>query len=235
MADLCEDLLDDIKDYASDQQLEMKWKLALDNHKAFEDILSDIKTDLDKTVRAAQPKDLIEIQQRASDLKMQIEDSEVFSKYLVYKEMTRLRFRDADRENELFLSKTARIISQVKTEEEKIMIRNRLEKVSHLFVSEPEVNQDLEDFKLKHDAEIEDLKKSHGQLVDEITNKLREEIEEIKKINEEERVKNSKEKEDLLNQRIEIEQELQKIRDKFAQLKEDPPLLSYEVKLFIIL
>ena len=213
----------------------MRWKLALDNHKAFEDILSNIKTDLDKTVRAAQPKDLIEIQQRASDLKMQIEDSEVFSKYLVHKEMTRLRFRDADKENELFLSKTARIISQVKTEEEKIMIRNRLEKISHLFVSEPEVNQDLEDFKLKHDAEIKDLKKSHSQLADEITNKLSEEIEEIKKIYEEERVKNSKEKEDLLNQRIEIEQELQKIRDKFAQLKEDPPLLSYEVKLFIIL
>ena len=213
----------------------MRWKLALDNHKAFEDILSDIKSDLDKTVRAVKPKDLINIQQRASDLKMQIEDSEVFSKYLVHKEMTRLRFRDAEKENELLICKTARIISQVKTEEEKIMIRNRLEKVSHLFVSEPEVNQDLEDFKLKHDAEIEDLKKSHSQLVDEITNKLSEEIEEIKKIHEEERVKNSKEKEDLLNQRIEIEQELQKIRDKFAQLKEDPPLLSYEVKLFIIL
>ena len=213
----------------------MRWKLGLDNHKAFEDILSDIKADLDKIVRAAQPKDLINIQQRASDLKMQIENSEVFSKYLVHKKMTRLRFRDADKENELSLSKTARIISQAKTEEEKTMIRNRLEKVSHLFVSEPEVNQDLEDFKLKHDAEIEDLKKSHSQLVDEITNKLSEEIEEIKKIHEEERVKNSKEKEDLLNQRIEIEQELQKIRDKFAQLKEDPPLLSYEVKLFIIL
>ena len=213
----------------------MKWKLALDNHKTFKDILSNIKADLDKTIRAAQPKDLMEIQQRASDLKMQIEDSEVFSKYLVHKEMTRLRFRDADKENELLICKTARVISQAKTEEEKTMIRNRFEKVSHLFVSEPEVNQDLEDFKLKHDAEIEDLKKSHGQLVDEITNKLSEEIEEIKKIHEEERVKNSKEKEDLLNQRIEIEQELKKIRDKFAQLKEKPPLLSYEVKLFIIL
>ena len=213
----------------------MKWKLALDNHKAFEDILSNIIADLDKTIRAAQPKDLIEIQQRASDLKIQIEDSEVFSKYLVHKEITRLRFRDAEKENELFICKTARIISQAKTEEEKTMIRNRLEKVRHLLAPEPEVNQDLEDFKLKHNTEIEDLKKSHNQLVEEISNKHSEEIEEIKKIHEEEKLKNSKEKEDLINQRIEIEQEFQKIKDQFAQLKEDPPLLSYKVKLNIIL
>ena len=301
----------------------IKWKLALDNHKAFEDILSDIKVDLGKTIKAAQPKDLMKIQQRASDLKIQIEDSEVFSKYLVHKEMTRLRFRDVDEENELLICKTARIISQVKTEEEKTMIRNRFEKVRHLLVQEPEVNQELEDFKLKYDAEIEDLKRSHRQLVDEISNKHNEEVEEIKnkhneevkeitnkhneedeeikkmhskevekitnkhsedvekikmihtediekinykyseevkeitnkhsnkveeikqihnketeaikKIHEEERVKDSKEKENLLNQRIEIEQEFQKIKNQFAQIKEDPPLLSYEVKLNIIL
>ena len=282
--------MNNIKDYTFDQQLELRWKLALDNHKAFEDILSDIKADLDKTVRAAQPKDLMEIQQRASDLKMQIEGSEVFSKYLVHKEMTRLRFRDVDEENELLICKTAKIISQAKTEEEKTMIRNRFEKIRHLLVPEPEVNQELEHFKLKHDAEIEDLKRSHRQLVDEISNKHNEEVEEIKnkhseevkeitnkhsdkveeikkmhnkeaeeikkmhieeimeitnkhckeaekikKIHEEEKVKNSKEKEDVLNQRIEIEQEFKKINDQFAELKEDPPLLSFEVKLNIIL
>ena len=255
---------------------------------------------------------MIKIQQRASDLKIQIEDSEVFSKYLVHKEMTRLRFRDADKDNELSLSKTARIISQAKTEEEKAMIRSRFEKVWHLLAPEPEVNQDLEDFKQKHDAEIEDLKKSHRQLVDEITskhseevkeitNKLSEEIKEItnkhseetkkitnmhskeiekitnkhskeveeikqihnneaeeikkmhskeikeitnkhckeaekiKKIHENELVNSRKEKEDLLNQRIEIEQEFQKISDQLTELKEDPPRLSYEVKLNIIL
>ena len=227
--------MNDIKDYAFDQQLEIKWKLALDSHKAFEDILSDIKADLDKTVKSAQPKDLMKIQQRASDLKMQIEDSEVFSKYLVHKEMTRLRFKDTDKENELFLSKTARIISQAKTEEEKAMIRNRFEKVRHLLAPEPEANQDLEDFKLRHDTEIEDLKKSHNQHVDEITNKHNEEVEEIKKILEEERFKNNKEKEDLLSQRIEVEQVFKMIRNLFTELKEDPPLLSYEVKLNIIL
>ena len=210
MADLCQDLLNDIKDYASDQQLEMRWKLALDNHKAFEDILSNIKADLDKTVKAAQPKDLMEIQQRASDLKMQIEDSEVFSKYLVHKEMTKLRFKDADKQNELFLSKTARIISQAKTEEEKAMIRNWFEKVRHLLVPELDVNKELEDFELKYDAEIEDLKKSDNQHVEEIKNKLSEDGMEIKKILEEEIVKNRKKKEDLLNKSVEIEQELKK-------------------------
>ena len=235
LTNLCQDLLNDIKDYASDQQLEMKWKLALDNHKAFEDILSDIKADLEKTIKTAQPKDLMKIQQRASDLKIQIEDSEVFSKYLVHKEMARLRFRDTDKDNELSLNKTARIISQAKTEEEKAMIRNRFEKVRHFLALEPKLNQDLEDSKLKHDAEIEDLKKSHNQHVVEITNKLSEEDMEIKKILEEEIVKIRKEKEDLLNKSIEIEQEFKKIICQLARFREDPPLLSYELKLNLIL
>ena len=201
----------------------IKWKLALDNLKTFEDILSNIKVDFDNTVRAAQPKDLMEIQQRASNLRMQITDSEIFSKYLVHKEMTRLRFRDADKEIKLLLSKTAKIISQAKTEEEKAVIRNKFEKFNHLLVLEPEVNKELEDFKLKHNTEIEDLKKSHSQLVDEITNKHIEETKEIKKVLEEESAKNSKEKEDLLNQRIEIEQEFQKISDQYTELIKDPP------------
>ena len=201
----------------------IKWKLALDNLNTFEDILSDIKLDFDKTLRAAQLKNLMEIQQRGSNLKMQITDSEIFSKYLVHKEMARLRFRDADKENKLLLSKTAKIISQAKTEEEKTIIRNKFEKFNHLLVLEPEVNKELEDFKLKHNKEIEDLKKSHSQLIDEITNKHIEETEEIKKVHEEERAKNSKEKEDLLNQRIEIEQEFEKISDQYTELIKDPP------------
>ena len=149
--------------------------------------------------------------------------------------MTRLRFRDSDKDNELLICKTARIISQAKTEEEKAMIRNRFEKVSHLLAPESKVNKDLEDFKLKHNTEIEDLKKSHNQIICENTNQHKEEIKKIKKIHEEERVKNSKEKEDLLNQRIEIEQEYKKISDQLIELKEGPPRLSYKVKLNIIL
>ena len=224
----------------------MVWRLALGRHKAFEDILSDIKSIQDSTVRAANPKDLTKIQQRASDLKKQITDSEIFSKYLVHKEMTRLRFRDADKDNELHFCKTARIISQAKTEEEKTIIRNKFENTSHLLVPDPEANQNLEDLKQKHNTEIEDLKKSHNQLVDEITNKHseevkeitnkhKEEIEEIKMIYEQERVKNSKEKEDLINQIIEIEQEFQKVSDQMAELKDGPSRLTYEVKLNIIL
>ena len=219
----------------------MVWKLGLDQHKVYEDILSDIKSILDSTVRAANPKDLTKIQQRASDLKKQITDSEIFSKYLVHQEMTRLRFRDADKDNELHFCKTARIISQANTEEEKTIIRNKFEKTSHLLVPDPEANQNLEDLLQKHNTEIEDLKKSHNQLVDEITNKHseevkeitnkhKEEIEEIKKIYEQERIKNSKEKEDLLNQRIEIEQEFQKMNVQCTEFKEDPLFLSYEVK-----
>ena len=196
----------------------IKWRLALDNHKAFEDILSDIKVDLNKTVKAAQPKNLMEIQQRASDLKMQIEDSEVFSKYLVHKEMTRLRFRDADKENELLICKTARIILKAKTEEEKTMIRNRFEKVRHLLAPENEVNQDLEDFKLNHNIEIEDLKKSHSQLVDEITSKHSKEIEKIKIIHTEDiekiNYKHSEEVKEITNKHTNKVEEIKQMHNK---------------------
>ena len=172
----------------------MTQRLALDQLKQFEINLSSIKTDLKSLIDEANPKGLIQIKQRGLDLKEQIKDSEVFSKYLVHKELARLRFRDADRENELLICKTVRVISELKTEEEKTMIRNRLDKISHLLVPEPAVNKELEDFKLKHDEEINELKSKHK----------------------EDEAKYEKEKEDLMSQRIEIEQELQKLKDQYA-------------------
>ena len=38
-----------------------------------------------------------------------------------------------------------------------------------------------------------------------------------------------KEKEDLLNQRIEIEQEFQMVKDQFEELENSPKQISYEV------
>ena len=84
------------------------------------------------------------------------------------------------------------------------MIRNRLDKISHLLVLEPAVNKELEDFKLKIEEEIKELKVRHKENED----------------------KYKKEKEDLLNQKIEIEQKLQKL--------EDSKLISYEVKLILL-
>ena len=185
------------------------WRLALDQLKQFEAHLSNIKTDLKDVINAANPKGLIQIKQRGLDLKEQIKDSEVFSKYLVHKELARLRFRDANKENELLISKTVRVISELKTEEEKLMIRNRLDKISHLLVPEPAFNKELEDFKLKHDEEINELKNKHK----------------------EDEAKYEKEKEDLLNQRIEIEQELLILKDQYTEPNEDKKLISYEVNL----
>ena len=170
--------MDDIKDYIPAHQLELTWRLALDQLKQFETNLSNIKTDLKNAIDAANPKDLTQIQQRALDLKTHIKDSEVFSKYLMHKELARLRFRDADKDNELLVCKTVRFISELKTEEEKTIIRNRLDKIRHLLVPEPVVNKELEDFKLKHDEEINELKNKHR----------------------EDEAKYEKEKEDLLNQ-----------------------------------
>ena len=185
----------------------MTWRLALDQLKQFEADLSSIKTDLKSLIDEANPKGLMQIKQRGLDLKEQIKDSKVFSKYLVHKELARLRFRDAEKDNDLLICKTVRVISELKTEEEKTMIRNRLDKISHLLVPEPAANKELEDFKLKHDEEIKELKRMH--LEDE--------------------AKYEKEKEDLLNQRIEIEQELQKLNDQYTVPNEDKKLISYEV------
>ena len=187
----------------------MTWRLALDQLKQFEADLFNIKTDLKNLIDEANPKGLIQVKQRGLDLKEQIKDSEVFSKYLVHKELVRLRFRDAVKDNELLISKTVRVISELKTEEEKLMIRNRMSKISHLLVPEPAVNKELEDFKLKHDEEINELKNKHK----------------------EDEAKYEKEKEDLLNQRIEIEQELQKLNDQYTVPNEDKKLISYEVNL----
>ena len=202
-----QDILDEIKDYIPAHQLELTWRLAFDQLKQLEADLSHIKTDLKNVIDNANLKDLTQIQQRASDLKTQIKDSEVFSKYLVHKELARLRFRDTDKDNELLIWKTVRFISELKTLEEKTMIRNRLDKISHLLVPEPAVNKELEDFKLKHEEEINELKSKHM----------------------EDEARYEKEKENILNQRIEIEQELQKLKDQYEEESKDTKLISYEV------
>ena len=201
--------MDEIKDYVSSQKLEKIWRLTLDQLKQFEADLSSIKTDLKNVINEANPKDLIQIKQKGLDLKEQIKDSKVFSKYLMHKELARLRFRDANKDNELLICKTVKVISELKTEEEKLMIRSRLDKISHLLVPEPAVNKELEDFKLKHDEEINELKSKHK----------------------EDEANYEKEKEDLMNQRIEIEQELQKLKDQYIEQNKDPMLISYEVNL----
>ena len=196
--------------------------MALDQQKQFEADLSNIKSNLKSAIDDARPKDLLQIQRRASDLRTQIANSEAFSKFLAHKEMTRLRFRDADRDNEILLRKTARIILEAKTEEEKIMIRNRFERVKHLLAPEPAVNKGLEDFKLKHDAEIENIKKTHTEELLKVEKKHSEDIDELKNKFKEDIEKSNKEKDDLLNQRIEIEQEFKKIKDQYTEFKDGP-------------
>ena len=131
----------------------------------------------------------------------------------MHKELARLRFKDADKDNELQICKTVRLISELNTEEEKLMIRNRLCKISHLLAPEPTINKELEDFKLKHDEEINGLKSKHR----------------------EDKARYERKKKDLLNRRIEIEHELQKLEDQYEEQSEDTQLISYEVNLNLLL
>ena len=82
-----------------------------------------------------------------------------------------------------------------------------------MFVPEPAVNKELEDFKLKHDEEINELKSKHM----------------------EDKAKYEKEKENLLSQRTEIEQELQKLKDQYEEESKDTKLISYEVNFNLLL
>ena len=93
--------MDDIRDYITSHQLQITWKLTFEELKQFEADLSNIKLDLKNVIKFTKPKDLMQIQLRASNLKKQIKDSEVFSKYLVLKELAKLRFRDINKDNEL--------------------------------------------------------------------------------------------------------------------------------------
>ena len=212
LTDLWQDILANIKDYVSSNQLKKAWVQVLHQLKEFKADLSSIKSDLRNATDSPNPEDLIQIQWRASDLKMQIKNSEVFSKYLVHKELIKLRFKNSDKDNKQLACKTARVKSEHKTEEEKSMIWNSIDNIDHFLDSEPIINKELEDFKLKHDEEIKELKRKHK----------------------EDEAKYEKEREDLLNQRIEIELELQKLKDQHGEQNEDLELISYEVK-FILL
>ena len=131
----------------------------------------------------------------------------------MHKELTKLRFRDTDKDKELLIDKTVRVILELKTEEEKTMIKNKFDKISHFLTPEPVVNKELEDFKLKHDEEINELKNKHR----------------------EDEARYEKEKENLLNQRIEIEQELQKLKYQYEEECKDPKLISYHLNLNLLL
>ena len=78
-----------------------------------------------------------------------------------------------------------------------------------MLVPELAVNEELEDFKLKHDEEINELISKHMK----------------------DETKYKKEKEDFLNQRIEIELELKNLKDQYEEQSEDTKLISYELNL----
>ena len=202
-----------INDYVSSHQLEISWKLVLIQLRQFEADLLKINTDLKSAIGDVNPKERILIQKRASDLKTQIIDSEVFLKYLVHKELNRLRFRELDEDNEQVIRKSAKIISEINTEEEKAIIKNIFKNVGHWLFLETTPNEELEELKLEHDNEINQLKRKHC----------------------EDEAKHDNEKEDMLNKIMEIEQEIKITQDQDTdtECNKEPQLISYEVNLIM--
>ena len=75
-------MLDELKEYIVDVHLEIKWSLILGQQRVLSDELDRTNNELNNILKDNKLKDLSKIQQRTSDLKSKIIDSEAFSKYL---------------------------------------------------------------------------------------------------------------------------------------------------------
>ena len=69
MIKINESLLENIRIYINKEQLEHKWRLALEELKLLEDQLLKIKDDTENTLKTDNPNNLAKIQQRSFDLK----------------------------------------------------------------------------------------------------------------------------------------------------------------------
>ena len=138
-------------------------------------------------------KDLSKIQQRTSDLKSKIIDSEAFSKYLLHKEMNKHRQRGRMNANNLLINNIIKDADKMKTEDEKAIIFERFQKLKELLEVKPGVNIELQEFKRNYYEDIKKIEKMKG---------------------EENKLKLQKEIDELLVQKVEIELEIKRIEEK---------------------
>ena len=230
LINICQNILKDISNYTSIHQLEIAWGKALKILKKFEANLLNIKKDLNSAIDASKFKALMQIQKRVSSLKTKIKNSEIFSKYLVHKELNRLRFRETEEDNEQFVWNTTKTISEASIEEDKIKVRKIFKNVSHLLDSESSTSKELNNMEQKHNTDIEILKQSHNITLDEIVKDPSENVDEIKWKEIENKAKKKIKQEDLFHEKIVIEQELNKIKNQC--IDSNPPCISYQVYYF---
>ena len=176
---LSKSMLDELHGYIIDNQLEIKWSLVLDQHKIFFDELMTANQDLDNILKVDKIKDLAKIQQKSSNLKSRITESEVFMKYLLHKEMNKHRLREKIIETKNIMSNISKDHDKIQTEEEREAIFESFHKLKKLMYPNPSSNPELEELEIKHKREIKAIKKEMNKLQDQKI-QLEQELNEIK-------------------------------------------------------
>ena len=122
--------------------------------------------------------------------------------------MNEHRLRDENDELKPTLAQAVRDMTHIRVEEQKTAMEERLQNWRNLYESRPPINQELEKLKQKYSEDVETIKKQ--QLED-------------KKSYEEE-------KELLLAQIIEVEQELNNFKNKIKEKPAELPSISYDIR-----
>ena len=72
MIELSDKLLEKIRIYTKEEELEIKWRIYLEQLKTFDDKLKDIKEEYEDYLKFEIPKDLHRIEQRSFNLKFNL-------------------------------------------------------------------------------------------------------------------------------------------------------------------
>ena len=124
--------------------------------------------------------------------------------------MNEHRLRDENDELKPILAQAVRDMTHIRVEEQKTAMEERLQNWRNLYESKPPINQELEELKQKYSEEIEIIK--------------RQQLEDKKSYEEE--------KELLLAQIIEVEQELNNFKNKIKEKPAEFPSISYDIRKF---
>ena len=91
---LCKSLLEKLREYVKKEKLELRWSIYWDEEKVVQEKLKIIESELNEVLKDGRLKDIAKIEKNTFSLKDQIISSELFSRYLIHKEMNTLRMNE---------------------------------------------------------------------------------------------------------------------------------------------
>ena len=140
-----------------------------------------------------------------------ITDSDVFNKYLKHKQLTKYIIKERIEKKEL-VTQIVWDLAEVRAEEEKVMLRDKCKNWGTKFRSTSLVNLELEELKQQHIAEIDEIKRKGEQDIEALQT----------------------ENEKLLAQVVEVEQELNELKNLQKNWIDEIPEISYTIKAFVV-